>query len=91
MLLAVLWASQANTVPTAFWAVGFLLLPENRKYAEEVRRVVLLGDSALDRDASSAAAALAHVELLPEAEARLTAAACNAVLPGSAAPAVSFH
>ncbi|KXZ53780.1 hypothetical protein GPECTOR_6g698 [Gonium pectorale] len=30
LLLAVLWASQANTVPATFWSVAFLLLPENR-------------------------------------------------------------
>ncbi|KAK9838552.1 hypothetical protein WJX81_007055 [Elliptochloris bilobata] len=31
-LLAVLWASLANTVPGAFWAVAFLLLPENARH-----------------------------------------------------------
>jgi cytochrome P450 len=37
MLLAILWASQANTVPTAFWTLGFLLLPENKKsYLNEI-------------------------------------------------------
>ena len=44
MLLAVLWASQANTVPTAMWTVGFLLLPENRKYLDSIRSSIL-GDS----------------------------------------------
>ena len=37
MLLAVLWASQANTVPTAFWTIGFLLLPEHKHYLDAVR------------------------------------------------------
>ncbi|KAL4421354.1 hypothetical protein ABPG75_010645 [Micractinium tetrahymenae] len=36
MLLAVLWASQANAVPTAFWTLGFLLLPENRAHLQAV-------------------------------------------------------
>jgi 24-hydroxycholesterol 7alpha-hydroxylase len=38
MLLAVLWASQANTVPTAFWTLGFLLLPKNKSsYLKDIR------------------------------------------------------
>jgi len=38
MVLALLWASQANTVPTAFWTLGFLLLPENKDtYLKEIR------------------------------------------------------
>lgn len=36
MLLAVLWASQANAVPTAFWTLGFLLLPENKGHLQAV-------------------------------------------------------
>ena len=36
MLLAVLWASQANSAPAAFWCLGFLLLPENRRHREAV-------------------------------------------------------
>lgn len=44
MLLAVLWASQANTVPTAFWTVGFLLLPENKIYFNDLRNAILLRD-----------------------------------------------
>jgi hypothetical protein len=36
MLLAVLWASQANAVPAAFWSLGFLLLPENRRHLQAV-------------------------------------------------------
>ena len=30
MLLAVLWASQANTIPSAFWALSYLLRDENK-------------------------------------------------------------
>lgn len=37
LLLAMLWASQGNTIPAAFWAVSFLLLPENKKYMDEIR------------------------------------------------------
>ncbi|KAL4517297.1 hypothetical protein Ndes2526B_g00518 [Nannochloris sp. 'desiccata'] len=38
MILAVLWASQANTVPTAFWTIGFLLLPEHKStYLQQIR------------------------------------------------------
>ena len=29
VMLAVMWAALANTVPAAFWAVAFLLQPEN--------------------------------------------------------------
>jgi len=29
VMLAVMWAALANTVPAAFWSVAFLLLPEN--------------------------------------------------------------
>lgn len=36
MLLAVLWASQANTAPAAFWAIAFLLLPENRSIQNQI-------------------------------------------------------
>ncbi|GAX85351.1 hypothetical protein CEUSTIGMA_g12768.t1 [Chlamydomonas eustigma] len=36
MLLAVLWASQANTVPATFWSLAMLMLPENKDYAETV-------------------------------------------------------
>jgi cholesterol 7alpha-monooxygenase len=35
MLLAVLWASQANTVPATFWALAFLLLPAHAKHLSE--------------------------------------------------------
>ena len=46
MLLAILWASQANTVPATFWSLAMLLLPENKGHAaailselkEEVRK-----------------------------------------------------
>ncbi|KAG2434321.1 hypothetical protein HYH02_012343 [Chlamydomonas schloesseri] len=36
LLLAVMWASQANTVPATFWAAGFLLLPENAHHRAAV-------------------------------------------------------
>ena len=36
MLLAILWASQANTVPATFWALAMLLLPENKGHAAAV-------------------------------------------------------
>ncbi|KAG1666305.1 hypothetical protein FOA52_004786 [Chlamydomonas sp. UWO 241] len=36
MLLAVLWASQANTVPATFWTTAMLLLPEHAKHAHRV-------------------------------------------------------
>ena len=38
VMLAVMWAALANTVPAAFWSVAFLLLPEHlhhRRRAEE--------------------------------------------------------
>jgi len=37
VLLAVLWASQANSVAAMFWALGFLLLPENARCLAAVR------------------------------------------------------
>lgn len=37
MLLAVLWASQANTVPATFWALAFLHLPENQHHLSRVK------------------------------------------------------
>lgn len=36
VLLALLWASLANTVPAAFWALAFLLLPEHQHYKQQV-------------------------------------------------------
>ena len=36
LLLAVLWASQANTVPATFWSLAFLLLPENQPHLSRV-------------------------------------------------------
>jgi len=36
LLLAVLWASQANTVAATFWALAMLLLPSNNAYKEQV-------------------------------------------------------
>jgi len=34
LLLALLWASQANTVPATFWALAFLYLPEHKEYLQ---------------------------------------------------------
>ncbi|KAG2423055.1 hypothetical protein HXX76_015571 [Chlamydomonas incerta] len=53
LLLAVLWASQANTVPSTFWATGFLLLPENAHH----RAAVLAELQAELKGAGAAAAA----------------------------------
>lgn len=36
MLLAILWASQANAVPATFWSLAFLLLPENKIHLDAV-------------------------------------------------------
>lgn len=36
VLLALLWASLANTVPATFWAVAFLLLPQNAHYKNQI-------------------------------------------------------
>lgn len=36
MLLAILWASQANAVPATFWSLAFLLLPENKVHLDTV-------------------------------------------------------
>ncbi len=32
VMLAVMWAALANTVPAAFWSVAFLLLPEHAQH-----------------------------------------------------------
>ena len=34
VMLAVMWAALANTVPAAFWSVAFLLLPENEQHRQ---------------------------------------------------------
>ena len=34
VMLAVMWAALANTVPAAFWAVAFLLQPENAEHKQ---------------------------------------------------------
>ena len=34
LLLTLLWASQANTLPAAFWCVAFLILPQNKRYVK---------------------------------------------------------
>ena len=36
VMLAVLWASLANTVPAAFWALAFLLLPSHAQHLDAV-------------------------------------------------------
>lgn len=38
VLLALLWASQANTLPAAFWSLAFLLLPENSAHLAAIRQ-----------------------------------------------------
>jgi hypothetical protein len=35
-MLAVMWAALANSVPAAFWAAAFLLLPENAPHLAAV-------------------------------------------------------
>ena len=34
VMLAVMWAALANTVPAAFWAVAFLLQPKNAEHKQ---------------------------------------------------------
>lgn len=41
VLLAVLWASQANTVPATFWSLAFLLLPENAHHRLSITQQLL--------------------------------------------------
>ena len=40
LLLCVLWASQANTVPATFWGLAFLLLDENKEYRDNVLNLI---------------------------------------------------
>lgn len=39
-LLTLLWASQANTLPAAFWSIAFLSLPENLRFVEAIQETV---------------------------------------------------
>ncbi|KAA6426780.1 MAG: cytochrome P450, partial [Trebouxia sp. A1-2] len=36
VLLALLWASLANTIPATFWALAFLLLPDNQEHKQQI-------------------------------------------------------
>lgn len=36
LLLAIMWASQANSMPALFWSVAFLLLDENQRHKERL-------------------------------------------------------
>lgn len=64
MLLAVLWASQANAVPAAFWSLGFLLLPENRRHlqavVQEAQQAVTAGTDTPEPAADNAQLLPAH-------------------------------
>ncbi|KAK9866545.1 hypothetical protein WJX84_008214 [Apatococcus fuscideae] len=40
ILLAVLWASLANTVPATFWTLAYLLQPEHAHHMEDVQRLI---------------------------------------------------
>ncbi|GAB4813829.1 hypothetical protein N2152v2_000875 [Parachlorella kessleri] len=50
MLLAMLWASQANSVPATFWSLAFLLLPEN----QHIQRRLVMQLAAEDSTATGA-------------------------------------
>lgn len=40
MLLALLWAGLTNVSATAFWAIGFLLLPAHQRWRTAVEQVI---------------------------------------------------
>ena len=40
VMLAVMWAALANTVPAAFWSVAFLLLPEHAQHRQRCLRAL---------------------------------------------------
>eukprot|EP01023_Acetabularia_acetabulum_P006334 TRINITY_DN12647_c0_g1_i1.p1 TRINITY_DN12647_c0_g1~~TRINITY_DN12647_c0_g1_i1.p1 ORF type:complete len:506 (+),score=46.06 TRINITY_DN12647_c0_g1_i1:52-1569(+) len=40
LLLAVLWASTANIIPSVFWTLLYLINPENQQYLDQVQKEV---------------------------------------------------
>ena len=40
VMLAVMWAALANTVPAAFWSVVFLLLPEHAQHRQRCQEAL---------------------------------------------------
>jgi cytochrome P450 len=82
-LLSLLWALLANTLPAAFWATAFLLLPENAGELAAVRAAAAAGGvraAACDRRAAPARAALEALRLrAPSIDVRVAAAAGAAV------------
>ncbi|KAK9812805.1 hypothetical protein WJX72_004122 [[Myrmecia] bisecta] len=63
MLLAVFWASLANTIPAAFWSLAFLLLPENAHHLSEVL-ALLPGETSPPHSHSSDPAAAVDAALI---------------------------
>ncbi|PRW32663.1 24-hydroxycholesterol 7-alpha-hydroxylase [Chlorella sorokiniana] len=74
MLLALLWASQANAVPTILWVLGLLLLPENQQHLEavvaEARQAAGLGSASIGSPTAGGARAAAAVQGTPAAAAK---------------------
>ncbi|KAK9812081.1 hypothetical protein WJX73_004676 [Symbiochloris irregularis] len=88
MLLALQWASQANSVPATFWAYAHLLLPQHMELHEAVRESLKGGDdddiiaAAMDSRGLLAKVVAEAVRLYsPGMDVRM--AACDLQLPNS--------
>lgn len=88
MLLAVLWASQANTVPATFWAIAFLLLPENQHHKTEALQFTKTDIGLYEKDSKKNtedmlgnAVLISPDKLSPDMIDCLTETACNASSP----------
>jgi cytochrome P450 len=62
LLLSVLWASQANSMPAFFWALAFLLRPENKGWLERVREAAAAQEAGADDVDGTVAAIEAAVD-----------------------------
>ncbi|KAL3148124.1 hypothetical protein ABBQ38_014405 [Trebouxia sp. C0009 RCD-2024] len=54
VLLALLWASLANTIPATFWSLAFLLLPDNAHHKQHILSSIQSGGSHSTSHSSSA-------------------------------------
>jgi cytochrome P450 len=74
LLLSVMWASQANSMPAFFWALAFLLVPENSAWLARVRERA--GEGAAkgqDDESDRASAAVVDAALDPSGPAQRVA------------------
>ncbi|DBA87474.1 TPA: Cytochrome P450 7B1, variant 4 [Trebouxia sp. C0004] len=88
VLLALLWASLANTIPATFWALAFLLLPDNQEHKQQILLVL----QSMPAQASHACLADARAQQQTSPDGRLPAAigSSEAVAVGTATAAPGF-